>query len=322
VRNVRRGLTVLGTAVALIGLSLGPARAAGGPTLAEKDVNLDEALRLGGLLHSAGFEVDFTRVREQTVSLADRTNAGRGYDVFVSVHNNSSSNHGVHGTEIYYQVGNNDGAQLAAQLLDHVSKAAGTTARFTMARRGNQGDYYYVLRNSPETAVIVEGAYLSNSDEAHELNDPNFRQRLAQGIFDGLVARLGLVRFHAGDGPPPPNSTPAGPVLPAPSQVAAVRTGPGLAAVTWDPVAQATGYEVWRDGSLAATIGAPSATTVSWGDTGLAAGLHHYDVRAFVEVAGHRLTESNATPAEVIMPWRVMLDPGHGGQDPGSIGHL
>ena len=111
-------------------------------------------------------------------------------------------------------------------------------------------------------------------------------------------------------------------MLPAPSQVAVVRTGPGLAAVTWDTVNQATGYEVWRDGSLAATIGAPSATTVSWGDTGLAAGLHHYDVRAFVDVAGQRLTESNATPAEVIMPWRVMLDPGHGGQDPGAVGHL
>ncbi|MEY2591688.1 MAG: N-acetylmuramoyl-L-alanine amidase, partial [Acidimicrobiaceae bacterium] len=113
---MRRGLAVLGAALALLGSSLAPARAraaGGGPTLLEKDVNLDESLRLGGLLHDAGFDVDFTRVREQSVSLGDRVNAGLGYDVFVSVHNNSSANRGVHGTEIYFQIGNNDGSQLA-----------------------------------------------------------------------------------------------------------------------------------------------------------------------------------------------------------------
>jgi N-acetylmuramoyl-L-alanine amidase len=107
-----------------------------------------------------------------------------------------------------------------------------------------------------------------------------------------------------------------------------VRTGPGLAAVSWEAVSSvpgysaATGYEVWRDGRLAATIGAPSSATVSWADSGLAAGVHHYDVRAFLEAAGQRLAESDSNAADVVMPWRVMLDPGHGGQDPGAVGHL
>jgi N-acetylmuramoyl-L-alanine amidase len=73
--------------------------------LQEKDITLDVSRRLRDILaKELGFEVLMTRDDDRFVPLEERTAFanGRGADLFVSVHVNSSRNKRAHGVETYY----------------------------------------------------------------------------------------------------------------------------------------------------------------------------------------------------------------------------
>jgi N-acetylmuramoyl-L-alanine amidase len=71
--------------------------------LLEKNLVLDEALRLKRLLHSAGYTAYLTRESDIYVPLPDRVTIARGYqaDLFISLHADSNPDSGVHGASIY-----------------------------------------------------------------------------------------------------------------------------------------------------------------------------------------------------------------------------
>ena len=316
--------------------------------VAEKDVNLDEALRLAQLLRAAGLEVVMTRSTDVYVSLDERSDVARrtGADIFLSVHNNGNRDARVRGTEVYHQQGSDLGAALARRVLAGIVARASTSARGAFTRAGRQGDdYYAVLRNTPVPALIIEGAYLSNPVEARLLADPVFRQRLADGIAAGVLDQM-REPLRAGDGPGPPATGPAGPVLGAPPALSVTRWGREGAALRWDPVAGATSYRVWRDGVVAGDVPAGLAAAsaapgqASFIDAAAGGGTHRYEVRALAEVAASpaaagavlgpgpgpgvavMVAESPSSSAQVTIPWRVVVDPGHGGRDPGAVGRI
>ena len=306
--------------------SVGPARAAA--SIAEKDVNLDEALRLAGLLRDLGLRVELTRQADVTVPLAARTDRANalGADLFVSVHNNGSPSRAVRGTEVYAQVDNAGSRALAGRILDSVTAAAGTEARGVFQRRGENGDYYFVLRHAAMRAVIVEGAYLSNPAEAAKLATGAFRQRLAEGIAAGIVADM-AAQAAPGGRPPPPAGL-AG-RLPAPGGLAAAADARTVT-LRWQPVEGATSYRVWRDGQVVGDVlSLPSpglaavlagGDKVSFVEREVPTGPHVYDVRAVAGLGGASLQESESAAAVVGVPWLVVVDPGHGGSDPGALG--
>jgi N-acetylmuramoyl-L-alanine amidase len=45
----------------------------------------------------------------------------------------------------------------------------------------------YILNESPCPAIIIECGFLSNPDDERNLLDDNYRHRLAQGIYEGLL---------------------------------------------------------------------------------------------------------------------------------------
>jgi N-acetylmuramoyl-L-alanine amidase len=300
-------------------LVTGVTRAEAGPTLVrEKDVNLDEALRLTDILRRAGYEVTLTRSTDVFIPLVTRARRADGADIFVSVHNNASRNAAAQGTEVYSQLGNNLGAELARSVLGAVTARTGTRARGAFTRTGSHGDdFYSVLRNSRATALIFEGAFLSNPAEARLLADPAFRQRLTEGVAAGIDAVLWTKLAPQATGPPAPRSTPLGPLLLPPAATAAAHTGGGTAALRWDAVPLATIYEVWRDGVL--LVRTPDTTVA---DVGLGAGVHRYQVRAATEALGSVVQESPVSTADVAVPWRVVVDAGHGGKDAGAVGRI
>jgi N-acetylmuramoyl-L-alanine amidase len=300
-------------------LVTGVARAEAAPTLVrEKDVNLDEALRLAYRLRAGGYDVVLTRSTDVFVPLVTRARMADGAHIFVSMHNNASRNKAARGTEVYSQLDNALGGELARAVLAASTARAGTIARGALTRRGSHGDdYYSVLRNSRATALIFEGAFISNPTEARWLADPAFRQRLADGVADGIGAVLATKLAPQAAGPPPPRTTPLGPLLLPPAALAAAHTGGGVAAVRWDAVPLATLYEVWRDGVLVAR--GPGTTFT---DAGLGAGVHRYQVRAVTELLRSVVQESAVSTVDVIVPWRVVIDAGHGGKDTGAVGRI
>lgn len=305
-------------AVVLLLVAALPRAVAGPAVVLEKDVNLDEALRLAAVLQAAGYDVGLTRTTDVFLPLVSRARAGDGADVLVSVHNNASRNRAARGSEVYSQVRNGFGRELAVSILHNITARTGTVARGAHVRANKKGqDYYSVLRNARTTALIVEGAFLSNPSEARLLNDPGFRQRTAEGIAGGIGAVLATRLAPQGAGPPPPVSTPVGSLLAAPADLVATFTGGGTASLRWSLVPLATVYEVWRDGVLVAR--GPETT---FADAGLAKGVHRYHVRAATELLGTVVQESPPSVAEVTVPWRVVIDAGHGGKDSGAVGRL
>ena len=161
--------------------------------LEEKGFNLETALLLKDKLSALGAQVVLTRESDSFISLTERvTVANKIYaDAFVAVHANSSDrNYSAKGTATYfYAPSSNPGlyAQLqqrktlAKTVQDRLVSSAGT--RDCGVLQAN----FAVLRETAMPSILVESAFLSNRDDEALLKDTQFRDKVAQGIADGLV---------------------------------------------------------------------------------------------------------------------------------------
>jgi N-acetylmuramoyl-L-alanine amidase len=193
--------------------------------LVEKEVALDIARRVGKLLRNRGIEVQFSRENDRYLSLTDRTRmAGKaGADLFVSLHVNASADPQVSGFETYYLdlASSKEAARLAtlenagsdkkmgeltAILADFMLSArtqesrqlARTLQRSVMSRLSKQrfvardggvkSAPLHVLIGTGMPAVLVELGYCSNKEEARRLGSAAYRQSLAEGIAEGILA--------------------------------------------------------------------------------------------------------------------------------------
>lgn len=156
--------------------------------LDEKDLNLEVTLMAGALLEEMGVTVVYTRTEDVYVTLADRAQLAndRGADVFVSIHTNASSTSAdFHGIETYYLSGAAESRRLAAAL--HASVLEATGANDHSIRTAN----FYVLRETPMPAVLLEMGYVTNAAELENLRSPDYRAALAQGVAAGIRSYLG-----------------------------------------------------------------------------------------------------------------------------------
>jgi N-acetylmuramoyl-L-alanine amidase len=174
----------------------------------EKQHTLDWALRLSPLLAAKGWNVVLTRTNDADVSLSERvTVADRACaDVFLSLHFNSvSANRELSGLETYcltptglpsnlvreYEddpseahpnnVFDDQNVLLASRL--HRSVLHTTSATDRGVRRAR---LMTVLQGQNRPAVLIEGGYLSNPDEARRIATPEYRQALAEGVARAL----------------------------------------------------------------------------------------------------------------------------------------
>jgi len=166
----------------------GSATGAIGPSgFQEKEANLDIGLRLRDILAANGFQVIMTRTTDVDVSLQGRCDIGNnaGASIFVSIHNNAGGGGSGNGTETYYWKSGSDyspeGQVLASCIHEEVMK------QVTTSDRGVKGANFYVLRNSLMPSALVEGAFIDNPSEEQLLKDPNFRQQIAQGVYNGIL---------------------------------------------------------------------------------------------------------------------------------------
>ena len=153
--------------------------------VAEKDVNLDIALRARPLLEAKGYRVILTRESDTAVSLARRCAIANtsGASVLVSIHNNARPPD-VQGTTTYYFRGSEKGRALAVDVQREV------VARIQRPDRGVRASRLYVVRNAAMPAALLEGVFLTDRAEAALIKDAGFRQRMAEGLAAGIDGYL------------------------------------------------------------------------------------------------------------------------------------
>lgn len=151
--------------------------------LREADVNLDIALKLGKILIQWEYDINYSRVVDETVSLSRRAQLANewGANYFVSIHCNSNENSSIGGTStFYYRSGTV--AQRFAQVVNN-----NLVRQIELRDIGTFSANFAVLRLTRMPAILVEVAFISNPYEAELLSTNSFRQNCAIGIANGIA---------------------------------------------------------------------------------------------------------------------------------------
>ena len=156
--------------------SIGPGNAL------EKNYTKDITDRLKKYLESNGAKVIMTRKGDSNPSQQTRVYIAnkRKADIFVSIHINSFIKPYAYGTEtLYYK--SKDRALSNAIHKNLVS----SIKRYD---KGQKRAGMYVLKYTTMPAVLVEPCFISNPTESHLLKTPQFRDKIAKGVFNGIEA--------------------------------------------------------------------------------------------------------------------------------------
>jgi N-acetylmuramoyl-L-alanine amidase len=209
----------------------------------EKQVVLDVSLRLGKLLRQRlGADVIFTRDNDTFIPLETRTaiaNKAQA-DLFLSIHANSSPDSSARGVETYYLnfTTSPDALEVAArenavsdesihELSDLVKKITlkdkidesrefasdVQKSLYDNLEEGNPGlrdrgikkAPFVVLIGANMPSILAEISFLTNSDDARELQQPAYRQRIAESLYRGVsryISGLSGVRLAQSSGHP------------------------------------------------------------------------------------------------------------------------
>jgi N-acetylmuramoyl-L-alanine amidase len=201
-----------------------------GPTgLMEKDLCLDVALRLGKIIQQKlpGADVVYTRPDDTFVPLEERTRIANEAkaDLFISIHANSSHDTQARGIETYYlnlkgsaeamevaareNASSQDGVhdledlvkritrtekidesrEFAQDVQDSLSRNVQKTNRL-IKNRGVRKAPFVVLIGAGMPSILTEISFLSNPSDEQMLKKPEQRQRVAEGIYQGVAGYL------------------------------------------------------------------------------------------------------------------------------------
>jgi N-acetylmuramoyl-L-alanine amidase len=174
----------------------------------EKDFTLDWAQRLGSLLASNGWRVFLTRTTDKELSVSNRIAFAEAHKagVFVSLHFNSSApNEQQTGLETYCLTpagmpstvtrgyGDDLGLAFPNNAFDPQNLQLALRVHRALLQVNGRHDrgvrrarFLGVLRGQHCPAVLVEGGYLSNPQEARRIADPAYRQKLAEAVAQAL----------------------------------------------------------------------------------------------------------------------------------------
>jgi N-acetylmuramoyl-L-alanine amidase len=166
----------------------------------EADLNLADALKVKAILESRGYTVYMSRTTDTFVSLLDRSAMANNLhaDIFVSIHQNSSSSTSPFGIEsFYYQYDPAYPSKINAGMdtnPDRIAKSitlASIIQQKMVAYTGDSdhgitGDTLSVVRESAMPATLLEVGYISNPSERQNLISDSYQNILAKAIADGI----------------------------------------------------------------------------------------------------------------------------------------
>ena len=164
----------------------------------EAEINLRIALKLQNLLEQSGAKVILTRsnetaiydidkktLREKKVSdIHNRVKIGNesSADIFVSIHLNKIPQNQYWGWQCFYNQ-NEKSKILAENLQNNLNEAIQKENK----RIAMKLDTVYIMKNVEIPISIVECGFLSNEEEEKRLQEDDYQNRLAWGIYNGIT---------------------------------------------------------------------------------------------------------------------------------------
>jgi len=193
--------------------------------LREKKIVLDVATRLKKILESKeNLEVIMTRESDIFLDPESRTVIAnqKQADLFISIHANANRSRKLSGIESFYlnfsqdpsvietaarenatstkniskmkdiieKIVQNSKIVESKELADSIqnSLVKGLSQKYSNVRSlGVKGGPFWVLIGGEMPSVLVEISHLSNPTEEKRLQSPQYRQRVAQGIYEGII---------------------------------------------------------------------------------------------------------------------------------------
>lgn len=165
----------------------------------EAETNLKIALKIQNLLEQSGCTVILTRsdenaiydldsktLRQKKISdIKNRVKIGNesSADIFVSIHLNKIPEQQYDGWQTFYKSGSEEGEKLATSIQNGLNSA--------IQKENNRVpktiENIYIIKYVEIPTTIVECGFLSNPEEEEQLLDDSYQNRLAWGIYNGII---------------------------------------------------------------------------------------------------------------------------------------
>lgn len=170
----------------------------------ENKINLKIALKLQNLLEQSGctviltrsdengiYDLDKTTLREKKVSdIKNRVKIGNSAsaDIFVSIHLNKIPQGQYWGWQTFYKKNSEDSENLAKCIQENLNKTISEENKRQSLTISNK----YIVDHVEIPISIVECGFLSNKDEEAKLQMDEYQDKLAWGIYTGIIDYFNL----------------------------------------------------------------------------------------------------------------------------------
>ena len=165
----------------------------------EAETNLKIALKVQNLLEQSGATVILTRsdenaiydldkntLREKKISdIHNRVKIGNesSADIFVSIHLNKIPQQQYYGWQCFYKQNDEKSTALAKSLQENLNDSIQKENK----RVAMKLDNVYIIKHVEIPISIVECGFLSNPEEESQLLNDDYQNRLAWGIYNGIM---------------------------------------------------------------------------------------------------------------------------------------
>ena len=168
--------------------------------ITEAQINLKIALKVQNLLEQSGSTVILTRSDEKAIydmdsktlrqkkisDIHNRVKIGNESeaDIFVSIHLNKIPQPQYSGWQCFFKEGNEKSEKLAKEIQNNLQNSIDKNNK----RLAMKIENIYIVKHVEIPLSIVECGFLSNPEEEKQLLDDEYQNKLAWGIYNGIIA--------------------------------------------------------------------------------------------------------------------------------------
>ncbi len=166
----------------------------------EAQINLKIALKIQQLLEQSGCTVILTRsddnaiydldaktLKQKKISdIHNRVKIGNesSADIFISIHLNKINEKQYYGWQTFFNTSNEESKVLAEEIQSNLNESVQKENH----RIAMKLDTVYIMKHVGIPISIVECGFLSNPQEEQQLKEDEYQNRLAWGIYNGIMS--------------------------------------------------------------------------------------------------------------------------------------